>query len=181
MQHQEVVYRMSNTCQRDTAANGACFPEGHFYYHNTHNGMGYMMRRLIEEMTLLSGDALDDINLNSTRLTYMYNIGLNDLRDGITLVRGVGSDGSWPTICSCGLALAWLPAPIMGVKAMFELTKMCCQVLAAHCVLLLVLYCRRSTSCTPSWWRTCSAGSRRCTSFCWCCRCCSPHSSSCSW
>ncbi|KXZ42960.1 hypothetical protein GPECTOR_109g203 [Gonium pectorale] len=69
------------TCFRYEQA--ACFQPGHEYYEVTHHGLDVMVRRMIDEMRLLTLDADEDAVYNSTRYVFMAVVGANDLYEGL--------------------------------------------------------------------------------------------------
>ncbi|GIL67639.1 hypothetical protein Vafri_20979 [Volvox africanus] len=60
-----------------------CLPPGHKYYEATHNGLDAMVRRVIQEMQLLSLDEDRDAKYNGTRYDYIHLVGGRDCYEGL--------------------------------------------------------------------------------------------------
>ncbi|GIM12312.1 hypothetical protein Vretimale_15676, partial [Volvox reticuliferus] len=60
-----------------------CLPPGHKYYEATHNGLDAMVRRVIQEMKLLSLDEDSDAKYNGTRYDYIHLVGGRDCYEGL--------------------------------------------------------------------------------------------------
>ncbi|GFR50724.1 hypothetical protein Agub_g12981 [Astrephomene gubernaculifera] len=65
----------------------SCFPVGHPYYAATHQGMSTIMRTMLRECDLLLADPDEDVNLQNPHLSFAFQVGLNDARDGLLRVR----------------------------------------------------------------------------------------------
>ncbi|GFR42355.1 hypothetical protein Agub_g3050, partial [Astrephomene gubernaculifera] len=60
-----------------------CFAQGHKYYAVTHNGLDVMVRRVIQEATLLSLDPDSDAVYNRSRYDFIHMVGGRDCYEGL--------------------------------------------------------------------------------------------------
>ncbi|GIL79405.1 hypothetical protein Vretimale_18290 [Volvox reticuliferus] len=109
--HAQLLFS-STGCLRDPDL--ACLSENDQFYEVTRHAIDPMMRRLIQEATLLSLDDLADINHTSSRWQYMWTVAQQDLHDGVeTLVDSYRSDAlaafkAQGTLHTVVFAIAWV-------------------------------------------------------------------------
>ncbi|GLI68263.1 hypothetical protein VaNZ11_012618, partial [Volvox africanus] len=109
--HAQLLFS-STTCLRDPEL--ACVSENDQFYEVSRHAIDPMMRRLMQEATLLSLDDLADINHTSSRWQYMWTVAQQDLHDGLeTLVGSYRSDAlaafkAQGTIHTVVFAIAWV-------------------------------------------------------------------------
>ncbi len=67
-------------CLRET---GSCFSKSSQYYEITHAGLDAMVRRTVQEASLLAVDRLADIGPGSSRWSFLWNVTYVDLMGGM--------------------------------------------------------------------------------------------------
>lgn len=65
-------------CRREDQS--TCFQKDDPYYEVTIHGVNMMIERFFDEVAMLLLDVPSDVNMTSTRLDYIWQIGMNDLR-----------------------------------------------------------------------------------------------------
>ncbi|WIA17635.1 hypothetical protein OEZ85_014441 [Tetradesmus obliquus] len=77
-----VFFRTTDCLRKDQAG---CYPVGHPFYDVSRNGLDAMATRFMQETQLLLADDPRDINVSNARLRYIWQLGRNDLFDGMQL------------------------------------------------------------------------------------------------
>lgn len=95
----------------------------------THNGLDAMVRRLINEMTLLAQDSDDAATYLSPRYDYMAVVGTNDLYTGLQVGGGPGSAHPLSTWSTPSGPCRGRPLAMSGVSAGFlnATAALCCS------------------------------------------------------
>ena len=67
-----LLCQQSTECFRKDPA--TCLSPGHPYYEATHNGLDSMLRRVINELTLLSKGSDEDANYLNPRIDFLHQV-----------------------------------------------------------------------------------------------------------
>ncbi|KAF5830860.1 hypothetical protein DUNSADRAFT_13939 [Dunaliella salina] len=84
------LYFREKMCFREEA--GQCLGEQHRFFEAAHNGLDALMRRFIMEAKLLSMDDEQDATFLSPRFDFIYQLGMFDLAEGLTVAADVFTD-----------------------------------------------------------------------------------------